>query len=125
MKELLLYGIFGVLATIINIVAYWGLSRLLVMPTVPATVLAWLIAVIFAFWTNRTYVFRSKNSAVLKEAAEFFSARIATGVLDVIIMYLFVDVLGFYDVWVKTVSNILVIILNYILSKFFIFKEAK
>ena len=125
MKELLLYGIFGVLATIINIVAYWGLSRLLVMPTVPATVLAWLIAVIFAFWTNRTYVFRSKNSAVLKEAAEFFIARVTTGIIDVVIMYVFVDVLVFHDVWVKTASNIIVIILNYVFSKLFIFKGAK
>ena len=51
--------------------------------------------------------------------------RIATGVMDVIIMYLFVDVLGFYDVIVKTVSNILVIILNYVASKLFIFKGEK
>ena len=100
------------------------MTRFLSTPTVPATVIAWLVAVVFAYWSNRVYVFHSKSGEILREAAEFFSARIATGVLDVIIMYLFVDVWGFYDVWVKTVSNILVIILNYILSKFFIFKEA-
>ena len=124
----MLYGIFGVLTTVINIFAYWLFTRVFSCPVVASTVIAWTIAVFFAYWSNRKFVFRSAantHSAVLKEAAEFFSCRIATGILDVIIMYIFVDVLGFYDVFIKTASNILVIILNYIASKLFIFRGEK
>ena len=126
--QLILYGIFGVLTTVINIVVYWLCTRVFFWPVVPSTVIAWTIAVLFSYWGNRKFVFRSTNSsysAVLKEAAEFFSCRIATGVLDVVIMYVFVDVLGFHDVIIKTASNIIVIILNYIASKLFIFREEK
>ena len=127
LKQLFLYGIFGVLTTLINIAAYWLCTRMLYVPVVPSTVIAWLVAVFFAYYTNRTYVFHSTTSSlrgVISEAAEFFACRIATGVIDVIIMYVFVNVLNFDDVFIKTASNILVIILNYIASKLFIFSKA-
>ena len=127
-KQLVLYGIFGVLTTIINIVSYWALTRLFGLRVVTSTVLAWLAAVFFAYYTNRKYVFQSKNSsffAVIFEAAYFFACRIATGLLDVVIMYVFADVLGLYDVAVKVVSNVIVVILNYVASKLFIFKGKK
>ena len=122
--QLILYGICGALTTIINILVYWIATRILSWPVVASTVIAWVIAFLFAYWANRTFVFHSKGP-IMKEFIEFFVCRIATGVLDVIIMYLFVDVLGFYDVLIKTASNILVIILNYIASKLFIFKGGK
>ena len=123
--HLFLYGIFGVLTTLLDIFAYWVCSRLLSIPVVPSTVIAWTVAVFFAYWSNKNFVFHSKtstSSGMLKEAGEFFACRIATGILDVVIMYVFADVLGFYDVAVKITSNIIVIILNYIASKLFIFK---
>ena len=124
MRQIIAYGIAGVITTLINIVAYWALTRLLALNVTLATVIAWLVAVVFAFWANRTWVFHS-NGKILTEAAEFLSARIATGVLDVVIMFVFADWLAFPDVWVKAVSNIIVIVLNYVLSKLFIFKEEK
>ena len=123
--QLILYGIFGVLTTVINIFVYWLCTRVFSWPVVISTVIAWVIAFLFAYWSNRKFVFNSKNPDILKEFTEFFSCRIATGILDVIIMYIFVDVLGFYDVIIKTASNILVVILNYIASKLFIFKGGK
>lgn len=123
--QVILYLIFGVLTTIINIFAYWALTRVMNVPVVPSTALAWLMAVLFAYATNKKYVFHSKSNSVIKEASEFFAARIATGIMDVIIMWVFVDILGFHDVWIKTASNILVVIFNYIASKFFIFKGDK
>ena len=125
MKQLILYGIFGVLTTVLNIFAYWALTRALGLAVVPSTVIAWTVAVFFAYYTNRKYVFRSTESSfmgMLREAAYFFGARITTGVIDVIIMYVFVDVLGFHDVFIKTASNVLVVILNYVFSKLIIFK---
>lgn len=127
-KGLVLYGIFGVLTTIINIFVYWLITRIFRIAVVPATVFAWFVAVLFAYWSNRKYVFHSTVSSLLGvffEAVYFFACRLATGVLDVGIMYLFVDVLGLDDVIVKTASNIIVIILNYIASKLFIFKGDK
>ena len=122
--QLILYGIFGALTTIINIVVYWLCTRIFSWPVVISTVIAWVIAVVFAFWSNRVWVFHSSGK-ILTEAAEFLSARIATGILDVVVMFVFADWLAFPDVWVKAVSNIIVIILNYVLSKVFIFKEEK
>ena len=110
------------MTTVINIFVYWLCTRIFSWPVVSSTVIAWVIAFLFAYWSNRNFVFHSKNSDILKEFTEFFACRIGTGILDVIIMYIFVDVLGFYDVVIKTASNILVIILNYIASKLFIFK---
>ena len=127
-KQIILYGICGVLTTLINIIAYWAVSRVFGVSVVTSTVIAWLVAVFFAYWSNRKYVFESKATsffAVIFEAVYFFACRIATGVLDVVIMYLFADLAGLNDVIVKTVSNIIVIILNYVASKMFIFKERK
>ena len=126
--QIILYGIVGGITTAINIFAYWACTRLMNIPVVASTVIAWTIAVLFAYWANRKFVFHStvnSFSGIIKEASEFFFFRIATGVLDVIIMYVFVDVLGFYDVVIKAASNILVIILNYIASKIIIFKGEK
>ena len=95
------------------------------MPVVLATAIAWIIAVIFSFTVSRKYVFHSTSSRIMKEAAEFFFARLATGLMDIAIMFVFVDLLGLYDFAVKAVSNVLVIIINYIASKFFIFKGDK
>lgn len=122
MLELLLYGIFGVLTTLLNIFIYWLMTRIFTLGVVSSTIIAWVIAVLFAYYSNRKFVFHSKNSSIIAEASEFFMCRLATGIMDVIIMFVFVDVLGLYDVIIKTLSNIAVIILNYIASKLFIFK---
>ena len=126
--QIILYGIVGGITTLINIIAYWACTRVLYIPVVASTVIAWIVALIFAYWANRKFVFHSTVntfSGIIKEASEFVGFRIITGLLDVIIMYLFVDVFGFYDVIVKTVSNIIVIILNYIASKIIVFKGAE
>ena len=122
MKELIAYGIVGGITTVINFISYWVVSRFLYVPVVPSAITAWVIAFIFAYWANRTFVFRSHNP-ILPEVTEFFLCRVSTGVLDVVIMYVFADVLRLYDVAVKITSNIIVIILNYIASKFFIFRN--
>ena len=125
-REIIMYGIFGVLTTILNIFSYWALTRFLNLSTVAGTVWAWLIAVFFAYATNRKYVFHSENNSIksiLSELISFLACRLATGIMDVVIMYLFVDVFKFNDVIIKTISNILVIIFNYIASKLLIFKK--
>lgn len=125
-KEVVHYGVFGVLTTLINIIVYWFFAHLLDVRTVPSSVIAWVAAVAFAFFTNRKWVFYSQANSVgliIKEAISFFGCRLATGFFDWAYMYLTVDIIGLNDVWMKVIANIIVIILNYIASKFYIFKH--
>ena len=125
-QDLLLYGIFGVLTTLVNIVSYWLMAHPLGMGTMVSTVLAWVFSVLFAYFTNRKWVFHSKatgTQAIVKEIVSFFACRIATGVVDWACMFLFVEVLSFNDVIIKILANVLVIILNYVASKLIVFKQ--
>ena len=124
-KEVILYLIFGVGTTLVNIVVYYFCSRI-GMETVISTVIAWVLSVLFAYVTNRKYVFESKAVGfvlILKEAASFFLCRLTTGLLDLAIMVICVDLLHFNDMVIKILSNIIVIIINYVISKLLIFKK--
>ncbi len=127
-KDILLYGIFGVLTTLLNIVVYWVMAHPLSLPTMPSTIAAWLAAVFFAYITNRKWVFHSEAHTwkeIIKEVGSFFSCRLATGAVDWLCMLIFVDVLQFNDDVIKAGANVLVIILNYIASKMIIFKHNR
>lgn len=124
-REIILYLFFGGCTTLVNIVSYYICSRL-GMSTALSTVIAWVISVLFAYATNRKFVFLSKVTglaAILKETAGFFLCRLATGLLDLAIMIVFVDVLHFNGMAIKILSNIFVIVLNYLASKLMIFKN--
>jgi len=130
-RELLLYGIFGVLTTALNILVYY-LLRSAFPPDIAykqlANAIAWLISVLFAYGTNRAFVFSQRANTpwgILRELLSFMAARLLTGGLDMGIMYVGLAVLHLYDMAVKVASNVLVIVLNYILSKFFIFKKEE
>ena len=128
LKDIILYLIFGVLTTIINIVIYLFTTRIMGVPVVPSVIIAWTAAVFFAYYTNSRYVFHSKArtfSDMFHEATSFFACRLATGFMDVLIMYIFVDLLAFNDLAIKVISNILVVILNYVASKLLIFKSKE
>ena len=88
-----------------------------------ANVISWGVAVIFAYVTNRKYVFNSKNDDKVKEIKDFFIARLATLVMDMVLMYLGVNVLKFNDKIIKIISQVIVIVSNYVLSKIFVFKK--
>lgn len=123
-REIFLYLLFGGLTTAVNIISFYFLD-LIDLSTALSTVLAWLFSVIFAFVTNKIFVFESRNKAFLKELISFFTCRIFTGVVDLLIMLVFVDMFELNSLLIKVLSNILVIILNFLFSKFFIFKKVK
>ena len=123
-KSVTLYLVFGVLTTVVNIVAYFWLDFNRLFNTVINTSIAWVVAVIFAYVTNKKWVFESKVEGFkdnFKEMMSFFGCRIATGLMDVGIMFVFVDVLGYDDMIIKIASNVLVVILNYVGSKLLVF----
>ena len=125
-KALILYGVFGVLTTIINIVAYTLCYNRLGISNVVSNIIAWIFAVLVAFVTNKIWVFESKSmeaKILLHELISFFGCRIATGVLDLAIMYVTVDQLSFNSTLMKCISNVIVILSNYVASKLLIFKN--
>lgn len=125
-RELFLYLIFGGFTTIINIVAYFILARLLMINYQISTIIAWILSVLFAFITNKLFVFESKNNSKkedLKEMISFFSFRILSLGLDMVCMYLMVQLIRMDDLIAKIIANVLVVIANYIFSKLFIFKK--
>ena len=123
----MLYLFFGVCTTGVNIIAYWACSRFIKLNTVLSTVFAWLLAVLFAYITNRIWVFASMVTGfkgIMMEFISFIVCRLATGIVDIVVMYLCVDMFGMNDVLIKTLSNIIVIVLNYVASKLFIFRKS-
>ncbi len=125
-KFIILYGIFGVLTTVINIGVYGVLYSGLGVSNVISNVIAWIISVLFAFITNKLWVFESKSfnfKLFVKELGSFTVCRVATGVLDLGIMFVGVDLLKGPAIILKIASNIIVIILNYAMSKIFVFKK--
>lgn len=122
------YLIFGFLAFVLNYCLFNILETWMHIDYMAATVLSWLLTVFFAYWTNRTFVFKSKNigkTNIIKELCSFIGARIATEVLEVILMYLMVDILQINSKIAKLVAQTAVIIANYVLSKIWIFKDSK
>ena len=120
--ETILYLIFGVLTTVINTAAYTLLYP--VAGNIGANIIAWVAAVAFAFITNKKWVFASNHwdrKTILKEAAGFISCRIMTGLLDMGIMFVGVSLCGQNPVWMKIISNVVVIVLNYVGSKWVVF----
>lgn len=126
-KAPILYIVFGGITTVINIGAYWLCFDVLGISNDMSNIIAWVAAVLVAYITNKIWVFESK-SAKLKtlafEVFSFFSCRALTGVLDLAIMHVAVDMLHYPGVLFKVISNIIVIILNYVASKLFIFKKG-
>lgn len=126
--EILRYLIVGVLTTAVSLGSYFILVRTVLNPESAkqlqlANVISWFLAVLFAFFANRKYVFRSKEKDVISEIGKFFASRIGTLVVDMAIMFLLVTVLKMSDVSAKLIVQVVVLVLNYVLSKIFVFTK--
>ena len=96
------------------------------LDNVPSNIIAWIVAILFAFVVDKIYVFEAKNMElrnVLYELVKFIGARLTTGAFDLVIMFVGVDVLHGPAIIIKVAANIMVIILNYVLSKLVVFKK--
>ena len=125
-KGIILYIFFGGITTFINIASYYLFYNVLGVSNVISNIIAWFLSVIFAFVTNKIWVFNSKSwdaKIAIKELVSFISVRLLTGVFDTAVMYIGVDVLKFNSLIMKIFSNLIVLISNYIGSKLFIFKK--
>lgn len=126
-KSLISYLFFGGCTTLINIITYYFCAHIFSFSTIISTVIAWVLAVVFAYVTNKIWVFECKSweiSILINEVIAFFACRMLTGLLDIVIMAVCVDMLHFNDIIIKAFSNILVIILNYVASRLVVFKRS-
>ena len=133
-EEAVNYLFFGFLAFVVNMAAYALAAWVLhaddekVALVLIATSFAWVVAVLFAYWTNRTFVFKSQvkdKGGIWKEFSAFVVARVVTGVMELAIMYVMVDLAGIHNMIAKFICNVVVIVSNYIFSKLLIFKNSK
>lgn len=131
-KEMILYLIFGVLTTALNYILYFIFAVSLGIHYEISNCIAWIAGVIFAFFTNRSIVFNSQAKGFKKkfiEAAEFVAARLFSLVAEMIILWFFIDILplcpneNWNSLIAKFIGAVVVVILNYIASKFVIFKK--
>ena len=123
-REQILYLIFGFLTTVVNLASFWLLYSKAGVPALIANVIAWIIGVLFAYATNRKWVFNSSNPSVLKEAVSFSIGRLATLGMEEAVLWIGIDLLGINTMAVKVFGMILVVIGNYCVSKWFVFREA-
>lgn len=125
-REPIVYLVFGVLTTVVNYVVYLPCYNLWDMSASTSNVLAWVAAVTFAFLTNKPFVFRSFDwsaKVVLPELTKFVGTRIGSGAMETAIIFLAVDLAGMNgNIW-KLLTSVLVVILNYIGSKLFVFRQ--
>ena len=127
-RDVLSYLFFGVLTTVVNYLIYLPCYNLLGWSAGVSNVLAWIVAVAFAFSTNKPFVFKSRDwsmDVVWPELIKFVGCRIGSGVLETATLFICVDWLDWNgNIW-KLITAVLVIILNYIGSKFLVFKNKK
>ena len=129
-QEIINYLIVGFLTTLVSLITYYIITKIFLNPKNAtelqlANIISWITSVIFAYITNRKYVFKSKNKKVLKECTTFITSRILTLILDMVAMFLIVTIFKYNDKIGKLISQILVIIGNYIISKLLVFKDDK
>ena len=124
-KEVLLYLVFGGLTTLVNIISFF-LLRQIGIKVYASNAIAWFLSVVFAFFTNKLFVFESRGKSYkqnVKELISFFGFRVLSLGFDMLSMYLLLQVFSINELVSKIVANIIVIILNYVFSKLFVFKK--
>ncbi len=125
-RNVLVYLVFGVLTTVVNYAVYLPVYNWLGLSAAVSNMIAWVAAVAFAFLTNKPFVFQSHDwsfKTVLPELSKFVGCRVASGAMETVILFLAVDLLHWNgNIW-KFVTQVLVVILNYVASKLIVFKK--
>lgn len=129
-EEIINYLIIGFFTTVVSLFTYYLLVYTIFDPNIVlelqiTNIISWIVSVTFAYFTNRRFVFKTKSPMSLKEVTSFYLSRISTLILDMFMMYLFVNVFKFNDKIIKLIIQFIIIILNYVLSKFLVFKKRK
>lgn len=127
-EELIRYVIVGVCTMLVSLASYYVMANVMHMHYQAANIISWVLAVAFAYITNKKYVFQSSYEglrATGKELTSFVSSRVASLLVEVLSMFFFVQVCQIDDNIVKLMNQVLVTVLNYIFSKFWVFRKSK
>lgn len=127
-KEVVSYLIFGILTTLVNIISYGVMTKLLNFDYKLATTYAWILSVLFAFITNKLYVFNSRNTKIfilIKEAISFLFFRLLSYFVDIGMMIFLVELIQMEDFVSKIIANVIVVIINYFASRYIVFKSRQ
>lgn len=127
-KEIISYLIFGVATTIVSIISYFIFAKLFNINPIISNILSWIVSVLFAYITNRKYVFESKitnKKEIAKEMISFFGCRIFSGIIDTGMFTIMIEMIGINDGIAKIITQVVVIVLNYILSKLITFRKKE
>lgn len=122
------YLFWGGVAFVLSMVLFYIFANMMMIEEQIANIITWVICVIFTYITNRTFVFKSKTKgmkAITKEFAEFTTARLATLVLENVVLFICIDLLVWHNMIAKLIGQFLVIVSNYVLSKLWIFKKKE
>ena len=124
--DVLTYLVFGVLTTVVNYLVYLPVYNLLGVSAAISNMIAWVVAVAFAYLTNKPFVFKSHDwsrKTVLPELTKFVGCRVASGAAETVILFLSVDLFGWNGNLWKLLTSVLVVVLNYFASKFLVFRK--
>ena len=124
-KEPLLYLFFGGLTTLISIFVFWLFNGPFGLNELVANLISWVLAVLFAFLTNKTWVFKStgQEKSFLQLMLSFYAGRLLTLGIEELLLFVFITWLGFNSMAVKIVAQVVVIVLNYVISKLLVFRD--
>ena len=127
-KSIILYIIFGAATTFIDFAIYFSLTRLLGVNEQIAQWIAWFFAVVFAFFTNRKWVFEAGSKTTknfIWQVLSFFGSRLFSGFINWLMILIFVTIMGISDIIIKCVAAVFIVILNYVLSKLIVFRKKE
>ena len=127
-KEILIYLFFGCLTTAVNYLVYFPCYNWLHLSAAVSNAIAWVVAVIFAYLTNKPFVFKSDNwswEVVIPELLKCVGCRFGSGLMETLGIWLFADLLAWNGNWMKIILSVLVVILNYVFSKWIVFNGKK
>lgn len=125
-KEIINYIIFGVLTTIVNFIVYFTFTNVLNVHYIIANSVAWFLSVLFAYVTNRLFVFEKVNNSfkeIFRETILFFVSRLVSGILETLILILLIDIMNINSNYSKILVAVIVVILNYVFSKLIVFRK--
>ena len=122
-EEIINYLIVGGMTTLVSICVYALCTKCFNINYMIANVISWIISVLFAYITNRIFVFKSKSNDIFIEIYQFFKYRVFSFLIEIFLMYVFVELISIDDMISKVIVQVIVIVLNYVFSKLFVFKK--
>lgn len=125
-KGIILYLSFGVLTTVVSLGLYYLFQEVLCYSATVSNVISWVGAVLFAFLTNKPFVFGSHDwspETLIPELTKFVGGRLASGLFETVLLFITVDLLSLHSMLMKLIASVFVVIANYVISKLFVFRN--